>query len=72
MDLNEEVPQSLEALVKPHVDSFDWFVDKGIQVRHPSHRQIGAVCGGMLRRRLSHEAQSRLGALARARMTWWP
>ena len=35
MDLNEEVPQSLEALVKPHVDSFDWFVDKGIQVRPP-------------------------------------
>jgi hypothetical protein len=42
MDPSEEVPAALEALVKPHVDSFDWFVEKGIQVRCPV-REDGAA-----------------------------
>ena len=30
---DEEVPASLEGLVKPHIESFDYFLDQGIQVR---------------------------------------
>eukprot|EP00976_Prorocentrum_cordatum_P076023 1182130-Prorocentrum_minimum.AAC.3 len=30
---DEEVPATLEGLVKPHIESFDFFLDQGIQVR---------------------------------------
>ena len=33
MDPNEEVPATLENLVRPHIESFDWFLDHGIRVR---------------------------------------